>query len=136
MTKITPERLAEIKKRAEAATEGPWKKDQLEVVAYPKNRTSFDVCNISPEPSYDEAFSNTVFIAHSRSDIPDLIEALEEAWEFAKIIQGLKDFHIDPEKPWEAQHYITIDLPHYADVLLGEENKSSNEKTKDDEIPF
>lgn len=61
---LTDERISEIQKRADAATPGPW-----------------EVVGDRIEPDIGEAWSfhgaansaNGVFIAHSRTDVPDLL---------------------------------------------------------------
>lgn len=84
---LTPEDLAKIEARVDAATEGPWHwserhKRILEALVSEKT----EVCNFgtdydyyptegAPPQEYDK-----VFIAHAREDIPALIAALRETW--------------------------------------------------------
>ena len=72
MAEMTPERLAEIEARAAVATPGPW------------------VLTFQMEDPYDkdgpvklrlEKIEDVQFAAMARTDIPDLIAALRQAWE-------------------------------------------------------
>ncbi len=63
-------RLEEIKARAEAATEGPWKAVRTQIANDIYGRKHIG------HITYD---ANADFIAHSRTDIPALVEALEVA---------------------------------------------------------
>ena len=77
---MTPEQLASIRERAEAATEGPWLQGR-EKVRYESarevyterdpSRTSRDVCRA------DEADEDAEFIAHAREDVPALLAEVE-----------------------------------------------------------
>jgi len=66
---MTPERLADIKARAEAATPGPWGAVDFALSTY----CGFNNDSLA-EPS---TFEDAVFIAYSRQDIPDLIAEVE-----------------------------------------------------------
>ena len=89
MTVMTPERLAEIRVRAEAATQGPW--EAQDYSADPGDEVS---CITAGEPgtmrqravAYAIAYSWTTpescaadatFIAAARTDVPDLVAEIE-----------------------------------------------------------
>lgn len=112
---LTPEALAEIRKRAEAATPGPWEpRDpdwwQLEDPDYADKtdgiqaagRSIMGTCDGCPAGKYDDA----VFIAHARTDIPALLAEVErlraerdayrkqsedQAWEYYQIRYEVQD---------------------------------------------
>jgi hypothetical protein len=116
MTDITPERLAQIKARADKATAGPWDEirgntvravkgdfavpifESLAPIDWHKNKRLTDgvMCK-----AYSDEVNNAAFIASARQDIPDLIAALEAAQaENANLRAGLdasksafKNFH-------------------------------------------
>lgn len=82
---ITPERIAEIKARAERATKGPWEAerdgDRVYVVA--PSQHYFTGCYAvlqarEPEADFE---ANVLFAAHARQDIPDLLGDLDAAQE-------------------------------------------------------
>lgn len=84
---LTPEHLAEIEARAEAATEGPWTEGQDSAVwnarIYgPPNsgHRSTSLCEVLQNGAGDAA-NNRAFIAHARTDIPDLLAAYKAAQE-------------------------------------------------------
>lgn len=81
-------RLDEIRKRTEAATEGPWKNDGWDnfnpdtleaccVVEFPKDIVAVfvnaDGCDTWEEARSTNAANDADFIAHSREDIPYLL---------------------------------------------------------------
>lgn len=83
---MTPERIAEIKARADAATPGLW-------IARGCGVYTDDYCNIT----LDSAEEDSRFIAASRIDVPDLIAALEAAQrerDEAEVRIAGKDFKI------------------------------------------
>lgn len=63
-------RLQEIKERERKATSGPWSKDNL-----------LKILLVGPDPfaDYSQDLGNAQFIAHSRADIPWLLDKLEQA---------------------------------------------------------
>lgn len=78
MTVLSPERIEEITRRAAAATEGPWE--------YRDDQNGCFVCSVSPNAPQcgfedgppvdllsDGADADWEFMAHARSDIPDLL---------------------------------------------------------------
>lgn len=94
---MTPERLAEIKARAEAATKGPWHfihdddsmcmncfgvaTDPHAEITVQEDLGSFvAACLLQTEariaPADGKWEENTLFIAHARQDIPDLLAEL------------------------------------------------------------
>ncbi len=76
-------KLQEIKKRADAATEGPW------VCSFVKDGDEIDSFDVSAfvdgplvcemDDVSNESKANQQFIAHARADVPWLLERLEEA---------------------------------------------------------
>ena len=93
MTKITRKRLDEIRERAAKATEGPWGHEvhlsATEVTAdngrvLVTEKAFIEIRDrYKPNPN-DRAVDNSQFIAHSRTDIPDLVEAVEDALQFIR----------------------------------------------------
>ena len=97
---MTPEELKEIKERAEKATNGPWtamftfgssdlpseiiyetgRTMLIEGIEVPDNDHIFELHSQAKNPTPDIRF-----IAHARTDIPKLIEALEKAIKVIKI---------------------------------------------------
>lgn len=68
---MTPERLAEIKARADAATKGPWKVAEQDLECW--------IAGPTVVQNQEGAFArpNAAFIAHAREDIPDLLAEVE-----------------------------------------------------------
>ncbi len=72
---MTPEKLKEIEARCEAASEGPWRRDEVFL-----ERTSV----FGPMPvqlvivDKVQFQSDAAFIAHARTDVPDLIARVKE----------------------------------------------------------
>lgn len=93
---MTAEHLAEIKARADAASEGPWSVRITRNVDYDQEG------NARPDDEYAvldregvlvvdaeaDDITDAVFIAAARQDIPDLLEALSES---KAVIRTLKD---------------------------------------------
>lgn len=71
-------RLAKIKTRAEAATEGPWLNVGLLVCS---TTTHEDVADTVVDPVNLQQLANADFIAHARTDVPALVAALEAVLE-------------------------------------------------------
>ncbi len=71
------ERLDEIKARAEAATEGPWTGNNGDGYGayYVDNPTGRTVARCDYGPY--EGSRDAEFIAHARTDVPDLVAAVE-----------------------------------------------------------
>jgi len=88
---MKPERLAEIRAREQAATEGPWDTDHHEIRAGGGTEYDFTMVTSAAEliarsERYDEydwygndenADANFYFIAHARQDIPALLDEVE-----------------------------------------------------------
>lgn len=83
-------RIDDIKRRAEAATEGPWEEHNWDVmekphVVAPSEHDGKKHCDghfdvpLTPE--------DADFIAHSREDIPWLVKGLEALAEYMKLIE-------------------------------------------------
>lgn len=89
---LTPERLAAIEARAEAATGKPWfatpVPDKLSdngpdfwlIDAVSEKNQETEVAELCHKPG-DKAKHNAAFIAHARTDIPDLLAAYKAAQE-------------------------------------------------------
>jgi hypothetical protein len=80
---MTAERLAEIKRRCEAATQGSWtKKDnnayQASCLIFASDGNQIaQVANWQNAGFNIDADKNAEFIAHARQDIPDLLDEIE-----------------------------------------------------------
>lgn len=103
---MTEERLKEIEARANAATEGPWCwtyfgskdngyivgkawQDGIECVGHIENDDDFEEPIVLGEHEAATCnYGNPEFIAHSRTDIPDLCAALRAARERIKELEG------------------------------------------------
>lgn len=92
---ISQKELSEIKERAEKATAGPW---ELEYDSYrdsftvPKLKSVCEGCVGSTEFTDND---NAKFIAASRTDIPKLVEALEESqYDRLNLVGTINDFLI------------------------------------------
>ncbi|MET8694792.1 hypothetical protein ABZV65_19865 [Streptomyces bauhiniae] len=75
-TPMTPERLAEIAARANAATRGPWCTDDWEIyhgLEYVPGMSLWigETCTGTGTPERDRA--NATFMAAARTDVPDLL---------------------------------------------------------------
>ena len=78
------ETLARIRRRADAATEGPWQKNQYE--PYPEHdRGDVSICGRQGNVTvaywyYDDKYetADAEFIAAARTDVPALLDALEK----------------------------------------------------------
>lgn len=77
------ETLARIRRRADAATEGPWQKNQYE--PYPgHDRGDVSICGRQGNVTvaywyYDDEYetADAEFIAHARTDVPWLLEQVD-----------------------------------------------------------
>lgn len=88
----TPERLAEVRARAEAATVGPWEWDAPSTEPWPSGDENLHNAANDPVLSswgydadgIDASAEDRAFIAHARTDVPDLLAALDAATERAE----------------------------------------------------
>ncbi len=87
MTNLTPERLAEIKARCEAATYGPWTENWSRVFASVLNGRMLFSAETSPNAKQD-----ALFTAHARKDVPDLIAEVKRLREDLKLYGEHKDY--------------------------------------------
>ena len=94
--KIAPERLAEIWGRCEKATEGPWSgRNSDRGVPFHWDLTA-PCSERNPIIGSDMLGSDAAFCSHARSDIPDLLAALEVAVE---ALEEVEIGYLDPEVP-------------------------------------
>jgi hypothetical protein len=92
MNPLTPERLAEIEKRCNAATAGPWRT----AMSYKKEHYGPLVAAVAPghhiqaENCSGGTYPNTDmdFIAHARTDIPDLLNEIKRLREEEEVEHG------------------------------------------------
>ncbi len=107
MADMTPERLAEIKARADAATPGPWGHGEgccgpyLDYQAHQDERGCGTAESATSDYDGRQPLwlggtvlpTDRLFIAHTRQDIPALIAALESAWaEVERLKDRVKEF--------------------------------------------
>lgn len=82
MTKLNSY-LAEVKERADKATSGPWKACRINGGCYVERVESDSVVEmiaervIKDKERWPEGYDTSLFIAHSRQDIPTLLRLLE-----------------------------------------------------------
>jgi hypothetical protein len=73
-------RLAEIRERCEAATDGPWLSNAPEGYVFRSDEQT-PICETLngnfTTPTITGAFDDAIFIAHARQDIPDLLECID-----------------------------------------------------------
>lgn len=69
---MTPEQLAEIRARAEAATPGPW--GAVKWSALWEIRTPA----VEPGVAFELDHADAEFVSHARTDIPALLDYIEE----------------------------------------------------------
>ena len=82
---MTPEQLAEIRARAEAATPGPWEciesfpPGEFALAARPPDEVGpLTIAIVGNDDAWEDAEANTQFAAHARTDIPALLDYIEE----------------------------------------------------------
>ncbi len=80
---LTTEALAAIRKRAEAATAGPWEADIYTIYHEEGGHIA--------EVVADNQFDNMHFIAHAREDIPALLAEVERLRSLMKDIRECSD---------------------------------------------
>ena len=110
------ETLARIRRRADAATEGPWQKNQYE--PYPgHDRGDVSICGRQGNVTvaywyYDDKYetADAEFIAHARTDVPWLLEQVDLR---DKALEAVLALHQDGG---ESQGYLDDgsygDMPH------------------------
>ena len=86
-------RLDEIEARANAATPGPWEADGSAHVLTAGNTATFVARCADPDGS-DAGVPDAEFIAHARTDVPALLDALEKVLRLHPRVVVL---HADPE---------------------------------------
>ncbi|NGQ95440.1 hypothetical protein G3578_09770 [Brevibacillus sp. SYP-B805] len=91
----TPEVIAAIRERAERATPGPWRWSNAKVLNgkydfVPQGSYLADTLIMFGD-TYENGEHDAEFIAHARTDIPRLLDALEAAYERErKLIDALR----------------------------------------------
>ena len=82
---MTPEQLAEIRARSEAATPGPWEciesfpPGEYALAARPPDEAfPLTLAVVGNDDAWEDAEANTQFVAHARTDIPALLDYIEE----------------------------------------------------------
>lgn len=90
MNTVDMKRLVEIVERASKASEGPWLQDPTEDIGWWAIGTEeVPIADVSDESvSETEANHNADFIAHAREDVPDLANALLQAWDENKRLRA------------------------------------------------
>ncbi|WP_433465732.1 hypothetical protein [Spirillospora sp. CA-128828] len=73
---MTPEQLAEIRQRVDGATAGPWKAEDLFVVAGEQHVADLEWLADTDE-EWAEFGRNAVFVAAARQDVPALLDEVE-----------------------------------------------------------
>lgn len=89
---MTPEKLSEWKKLAEAATEGPWKYNEhaRDDNVFSGNRRIADVYGARIGGTEQNA-ANATFIAAARTAVPELIAEVERLQRKNEELQGIID---------------------------------------------
>lgn len=98
--RLTDSRLDEIQARVDAATVKPWEEHQLPFSAS-SGGVQFCLGCFCIEWENEEA--DRPFIAHSRTDIPDLLTALAESYERAEELRASlieKEFALEERDKW------------------------------------
>ena len=75
------EELEAIKRRCDAATAGPWRVEHGINVICADGKTATGATGTDAEYWHNRDKSNAEFIAHARTDIPNLIEEIEKLQE-------------------------------------------------------
>lgn len=120
---MTPERLAEIEARVDAATPGPWRTKTNRDFG-PWHNDDWDVtavsdgCRVSGLGSrnWKDACQNAAFIAHARTDIPDLIAEVKRLREIIGELERLTDLYYDAISPVTGKHAFTDGRGNYIHV--------------------
>ncbi|WP_161605454.1 ead/Ea22-like family protein [Pimelobacter simplex] len=86
--------LANIRARAEAATPGPWRVDEIARVWADRDPAGWDAfhiaaCHDSVGRACDDDEANAEFIAHARADVPRLLDLLDEQRDVIARVQAL-----------------------------------------------
>lgn len=84
---LSPEREAEIRARAEAATPGPWAPDDVYGLVRPTQIDGFaHPCERAA--AQQQTATDAEFIAHSRADVPDLLAEVDRLREELALADG------------------------------------------------
>ena len=106
MTGMTPERLAEIRTRAEAATEGPWEAtweegdDWWSITGAPQRVGAGGPWAVCPEVATSDARdpADATFIAAARTDVPELVAEVERLQARVGPCDGGCNYETGPEE--------------------------------------
>lgn len=109
------ERIAEIRRLAEAATKGPWEPCGCRfsiVTAQITPQETMDICDtkINDAISCEQAEANNCFISAARSAVPALLDALDEAERNDETITSNLIDIIAPQCPEHESHFKRISL--------------------------
>jgi hypothetical protein len=129
MSRLTNEQLTEIRKRAEAATAGPW---TIEKESYVCNAGFWVTDTVIMPDITSNIFEETdaEFIAHAREDVPDLLAEIERLRaDQGRIIAELKKadiFSEELERKYFAAKWPEIEasIKQYAEKIRRERNDS------------
>lgn len=103
---MNEERLEEIRRRAEAATEGPWRIEES------RYEGSYNVTSVNETHDLSACLcrpDDAEFISHAREDIPDLLAEVERLRSELSAIQAITGCH----RTWR-----------HIDSVLGEATKN------------
>jgi hypothetical protein len=86
---LTPERRAEIRDRVDATPRGPWHTEYFGDAGYPQ-RIANDAAILIADTHEGGTGLRPIpeFIAHARTDVPDLLAALVEAYDEIARLKG------------------------------------------------
>lgn len=109
---VSDERIEEIRARAEAATPAPWADDNGYRVRFGGNKI---VCDMK---LFDGVGNDSAFVAHARTDVPDLLDALAAARaEVAALRAGISDALALYDRWYRSDSQVAVS--HIAQALTG-----------------
>jgi hypothetical protein len=119
---LSPERLAEIRAKTEAATPGPWKLWAMEVMADLDGTSNVDTAVGVAQTfggTHPGRTNDAEFIAMARTAIPELLQALEmaRAEERERCAKAIEDFRLFCSCP-DIKHEVPLDdRERFAEVI-------------------